>query len=233
MHELTTLTKPYNIELTSKTCEQFETYSRLLLQWNKQLNLTAITQPREVLEKHFLDSIMPLALHEIPHGAAIIDVGTGAGFPGIPLKIVRPDLRLTLLDSLGKRLNFLSELSRELGQQNEIIHARAEDAAHSPALRESFNLATSRAVAALPMLCELCLPYVRPGGVFIALKGPGADAEITAAQSAAATLGGSAIEKISYTLPESGERTLCISEKLSQTPPKYPRKPKQIAKTPL
>ena len=233
MHQLTTLAAPYGIELTSQSIKQFETYSRLLLEWNKRVNLTAITQPPQVLEKHFLDSIMPLALHEIPHGAAVIDVGTGAGFPGVPLKIMRPDLRLTLLDSLGKRIRFLSELSRELGQENEIIYARAEDAAHNPVLRESFNVATSRAVAALPILCELCLPFVRPGGVFIALKGPQAGAEIFDAGSAAETLGGSAIAKISYTLPESGGRTLCISEKLSHTPPKYPRKPKQMTRTPL
>ena len=230
MHELAT---PYGIELTAEAVEHFDIYSRLLLEWNSRVNLTAITEPSQVLEKHFLDSILLLALHEIPHGAAVIDVGTGAGFPGVPLKIVRPDLRLTLLDSLGKRISFLGELSRELGQDNEIVHARAEDAAHDPALREAFCMATSRAVAALPILCELCLPFVRPGGVFIALKGPQADAEIAAAGSAAEVLGGSAIEKISYTLPESGERTLCISRKVSHTPPKYPRKPKHIARTPL
>jgi len=233
MHELIDLAKPYGIELTDEACRHFETYSCLLLEWNQRVNLTAITQPPEVLEKHFLDSIIPLALHKIPRGAAVIDVGTGAGFPGVPIKIVRPDLRLTLLDSLGKRVRFLTELSQMLGQENEIMHARAEEAAHNPDLREAFCVATSRAVAALPALCELCLPFVRPGGVFIALKGPDADTEITAARSAVTILAGSTIEKMSYTLPSFGERTVCISEKISHTPTKYPRKPKQMTKAPL
>ena len=233
MRELIDLARPYGIELTSEACAQFETYARLLLEWNERVNLTAITQPREVLEKHFLDSIVPLALHKIPQGAAVIDVGTGAGFPGVPLKIARPDLRLTLLDSLGKRVRFLTELSQALGQQNEVIHARAEDAAHQPELREAFCVATSRAVAALPILCELCLPFVRPGGVLLALKGPEVDDEIATAASATVILAAGEVQKVSYTLPNFGERVLCISEKVSQTPAKYPRKPKQMAKAPL
>ena len=233
MHELTELARPYGIHVSEEACTHFETYHRLLLEWNERVNLTAITQPREVLEKHFLDSILPLSLLEIPQGTAIIDVGTGAGFPGVPLKIVRPDLCLTLLDSLGKRVDFLRELSAALGQENTLIHARAEDSAHDPALREGFFAATSRAVAALPMLCELCLPFVKPGGVFFALKGPDADAEIAEAQSASVILGGGEIRKEGYVLPAFGGRSICIAEKISQTPAKYPRKPKQMSKTPL
>jgi len=233
MHELTQLARSWGIDLPAQAASQFDTYCRLLLKWNERVNLTAITQPREVVEKHFLDSIIPLGLLEIPHGAAIIDVGTGAGFPGVPLKIARPDLRLTLLDSLGKRVDFLRELSQALGQDNEIIHARAEDAAHHPDLRERFCAATSRAVAALPLLCELCLPFVRPGGIFFALKGPEVDAEITESGNALATLGAGAMRKEGYTLPSYGGRSICLAEKVSQTPTKYPRKPKQINRAPI
>ncbi|MCL2858017.1 MAG: 16S rRNA (guanine(527)-N(7))-methyltransferase RsmG [Oscillospiraceae bacterium] len=233
MHKLADLARPCGIYLSDEAAVRFETYHRLLLEWNERVNLTAITQLQEVLEKHFLDSIAPLSLLEIPQGAAIIDVGTGAGFPGVPLKIARPDLRLTLLDSLNKRIDFLRELSAALGQENTLIHARAEDAAHDPTLRETFYAATSRAVAALPTLCELCLPFVQPGGVFFALKGPDADTEIALAQSASAILGGGTIQVENYTLPSFGRRSVCIAKKASQTPTKYPRKPKQMSRAPL
>ena len=233
MRDLIELARPYGIALSGEAVEHFETYHRLLSKWNERVNLTAITRQDEVLEKHFLDSIIPLSLLKIPRGAAIVDVGTGAGFPGVPLKIARPDLRLTLLDSLGKRIDFLRELSVVLGQENDIIHTRAEEAAHNPALREKFFAATSRAVAALPTLCELCLPFVQPGGVFVALKGPDVYPEIAAAQNASTILGGGEIQSESYKLPACGGRNICIIEKVSQTPTKYPRKHKQISKAPL
>lgn len=233
MTELITLAKQYEIELTPPMAEQFATYQRLLLCWNERMNLTAITQPREVLEKHFLDSLIPLAAWGLLPGARVIDVGTGAGFPGIPMKIARPDIELTLLDSQLKRTEFLRELSRELGQENRIIHGRAEEAAHDPALRESFCAATARAVAALPVLCELCLGFLRPGGVFFAMKGPDSVKEAESAREAAAILGGGEIKSCAYALPSFGERIIYLVEKASQTPAKYPRKHKQMTKAPL
>ena len=233
MTEFLDLAGRYGITLTSDMLEKFEAYRKMLLSWNKKMNLTAITEPREVLEKHFLDSLMLLKARELPVGARVIDVGTGAGFPGVPLKIVREDIKLTLLDSLSKRTIFLQELSRELGQDNEVIHARAEDAAHNPELRETFDAVTARALAAMPLLCELCIPFVRPGGVFFALKGPESQQEAALAKTAAGILGGGDIKSYAYDLPTSGSRIIYMTEKSSQTPAKYPRKHKQMTKTPL
>jgi len=205
----------------------------MLLSWNEKMNLTAITRPDEIVEKHFLDSLLLLAAKEIPTGVRWVDVGTGAGFPGIPLKIARPDIRLTLLDSLQKRTTFLTELSRELGQDNEVIHGRAEELAHDSAYREAFDYASARAVAALPLLCEVCLPYLREGGVFCAMKGPDSQTEAEAAKAGVALLGGGEIKQSSFQLPVSGGRMIYLIEKSSQTPLKYPRKFNQMTKKPL
>ena len=169
------------------------------------MNLTAITDPEGILIKHFLDSIAPLTLVPLPQGALLIDVGTGAGFPAIPLLIWRPDLQITLLDSLKKRLTFLKAALSTCGLAAQVIHSRAEDGGRRPDLREQFDLATARAVANLRELSEYCLPYIKPGGMFYALKGGDAAAEIRGAEKAIHLLGGRLGESISYSLPD-GQR---------------------------
>ena len=233
MTNLPELAKPYGIALTKEMATQFAVYQEMLLRWNEKINLTAITQPREIAEKHFLDSLMLLAAREIPRGSRLIDVGTGAGFPGIPLKIARPDIQLTLLDSLQKRTVFLGELSRALGQENEIIHGRAEEVAHSAGHREAYDFASARAVAALSLLSEICLPFLCVGGVFCAMKGPDCNEEVKGAEAGITLLGGDAATFYPYQLPTSGRRVICMSEKSSQTPQIYPRKHKQMTKKPL
>jgi 16S rRNA (guanine(527)-N(7))-methyltransferase GidB len=213
--------------------EKFERYAALLLETNKQINLTAITDPKEIAWKHFYDSIKVLEYAKIPPGAALIDVGTGAGFPGVPIKIMRPDLQLTLLDSLRKRTNFLTALSEAMEQENRIVHARAEDYGKDKAAREQFDAASSRAVAPLRMLCEYCLPFVKRGGLFLALKGGDVAEELAQAKNAIAVLGGECIGVESYALPNLDRRSLVIIEKISQTPPNYPRIPAKITKAPL
>lgn len=156
----------------------FAAYGDFLLEYNEKVNLTAITDPAQIAVKHFADSVIPLSLIGLPQGCSLIDVGTGAGFPGVPLKIMRPDLSLTLLDSLQKRLTFLEQLSGRLGQENAFVHARAEAAGAMPALRGRFDVAASRAVARLSVLCEYCLPLVKVGGFMLALKGPDCRGEL-------------------------------------------------------
>ncbi|MBQ6570261.1 MAG: 16S rRNA (guanine(527)-N(7))-methyltransferase RsmG, partial [Clostridia bacterium] len=159
------------IALNEQMYARFDTYAHLLEEWNQKINLTAIKEPREVVIKHFADSIIWLKYVDIPKGASVIDIGTGAGFPGIPLKIVRPDIKLTLLDSLNKRLVFLGEVCNSLEITANIVHSRAEEGGRDKKMREKFDFATARAVAHLRELSEYCLPYVKPGGSFIALKG--------------------------------------------------------------
>ena len=220
------------IELNEKQLMQFETYSLMLREWNEKMNLTAIKEPRDIAVKHFYDSLLFLANSEIPQGARVIDVGTGAGFPGVVLKIARPDIELTLLDSLNKRLIFLSELTKALGIKAELIHARAEEGAKPP-IRESFDIATARAVAALPTLCEYCLPYVKVGGKFVAMKGPSVIEEAKAAANAVKILGGGEFAISTEFLPEGDERCFAVTKKVSQTPTKYPRNSAKITKSPL
>lgn len=208
-------------------------YYDLLVERNRVMNLTAITEPHEVALKHFVDSLMLLSTCDIPQGASLIDVGTGAGFPGMVLAIARPDVRITLLDSLQKRLFFLDDVRDALGLENvQTIHSRAEDGART-ALREAFDYAVARAVAPLNILCEYCLPYVRVGGSFLAMKGRSADEELAAAMNAVGVLGGELFEKHLFTLGEAGERGIVVIRKKSQTPDAYPRKSKAIQKKPL
>ena len=223
----------YGIPLPDEAAGKFAVYQELLLDWNSRMNLTAITDPDEIVVKHFLDSLLLLNAVNLPSGAAIIDVGAGAGFPGVPLKLARSDLKLTLLDSLRKRTLFLEELSHQLGQSNEIIHARAEQLARDSAYREAFDVATARAVAGLPALCEYCLPFVKPGGVFAAMKGPDCSAETAQSANAIRELGGELVGIKSFSLPNDHHRAVVLIKKISQTPPKYPRTGVKIAKTPL
>lgn len=223
----------FGLALDARQCDYFNTYGNFMLEYNKKVNLTAITDPEEIAIKHFADSILPLAFTEIAPGSSLIDVGTGAGFPGVPLKIIRPDIRLTLLDSLNKRLVFLRELSALLGQENAFVHARAEMAGADEGLRGRFDVATSRAVAQLAVLCEYCLPLLKIGGKMLALKGPDCGAEIAAAQKAIGLLGGNLATVSDYTLANQGQRTLIVIEKVKPTPKKYPRQRVKLNEKPL
>lgn len=211
----------------------FEAYAAFLVEYNEKVNLTAITDPRGIVIKHFLDSLLLTKAVELPKGARLIDVGTGAGFPAVPVKILRPDVEVTLLDSLNKRIVFLAELSRRLGQGNEALHLRAEEGGRLPKYREGYDLATARAVAELRVLAEYCLPFVKVGGAFVALKGPDCGAEVEAAGAAIQKLGGKLERSEEYSLPDENRRTLIVIRKVSQTPPAYPRTAAKMAKSPL
>ena len=212
--------------------EPLETFSRMLLEKNQVMNLTAITDPRDVAFLHLLDSLALTGLAGL-EGRTVVDVGTGAGFPGVPLAIARPSARVTLLDSLGKRVDFLRESCRTLGLDNvECVHGRAEEFAGER--RETFDLAVSRAVAALPVLCELCLPLVKVGGAFWAMKSVDTEEEISASKTAVKVLGGRIQAVSDYTIPttEVVHRVVCI-QKTAPTPKKYPRRFALIKKQPL
>ncbi|MBR2476553.1 MAG: 16S rRNA (guanine(527)-N(7))-methyltransferase RsmG [Clostridia bacterium] len=221
--------------LTDAQSQQFERYFELLVEWNEKINLTAITEEYDVITKHFLDCLMCFDSKVIEDGVSVIDVGTGAGFPGIPLKIANPTLNVTLLDSLAKRLNFLNEVVGEL-KLNGIttVHARAEDGGRDKNLRQKFDVAVSRAVANLSTLSELCLPFVKVGGYFVSMKGPGAEDEIAAAKNAIKLLGGELQEVIHYHIPTTDlNHNLVIIKKIANTPDKYPRQAPKPAKMPL
>lgn len=225
--------KGFGIATDDRALSRFEDYSECLLEWNQKMNLTAITQPEEVAVKHFVDSLALLSFVTLKKGAKVIDVGTGAGFPGVPLKIARPDVRLTLLDSLNKRLVFLENLLRRLELEAELIHSRAEEGGRQSQLREGYDLATSRAVANLRVLTEYCLPYVRVGGIFAAMKGPEVEIELEDARKAIETLGGRVAEVKTFTLPEESGRSVVLIQKIKPTPAAYPRHGSKIAKLPL
>ena len=209
-------------------------YSELLLEQNKVMNLTAITQPEQVARLHFLDSAAILA-HTSLAGKSLIDVGTGAGFPGLVLKILEPSLRLTLADSLGKRVTWLEEVCARLGLEGvACIHARAEELSLEEPYRDGFDVATSRAVAAFPALCELCLPFVKVGGQFIAMKSVDSAAEVQAGEKAVKTLGGRLSAPVDYPVPGAGvTHRLVVVDKVSPTPRGYPRSWGKIKKAPL
>ena len=233
---LTDCAAAYGVEITPTLAERLDIYARLLVEWNEKMNLTAITDPTGIVVKHFTDSLLAAPL--LPTGSfSLIDVGTGAGFPGVPLALLREDCRLTLLDSLNKRLVFLEAVCRELGLPATLIHARAEEGGRRPDLREQFDVSTARAVAALPTLCEYCLPFVKVGGCFIALKGPDADREQEAAARAVSLLGGKVAHKTTVTLQadtiEPMERQLIRIDKTRPTSSAYPRPSAKIAKRPL
>ena len=219
------------VNLSDSALENFDFYAKTLVEPNKVMNLTAITEPDEIVIKHFVDSLELLKYIDIPRGASIIDVGTGAGFPGLPLLIAREDLNLTLIDALRKRIDFLDEVLSGCNLNAELIHSRAEDAGQNKVLRETFDFATARAVAPLNVLSEYCLPFVKEGGYFVALKG--SEDETESAKNAAALLGGRIEDTVSYKLPNGDPRTIVIIKKISQTPTIYPRKPKKIASAPL
>lgn len=223
----------YGLSLSEKQYERLYKYSELLVEWNGKINLTAITDPEGITVKHFFDSIYPFTLFELPENSKIIDVGTGAGFPSCPLKIYRDDLKITLLDSLNKRINFLWKVSETVGLGADCIHGRAEELGRNSQYREKFDCATARAVANLTELCEYCLPFIKTGGVFAALKGSGGTEELQSAEKAVSILGGKVEKKIDYNLPNGDGRTLIIIRKIKETPEKYPRNKGQMKKKPL
>lgn len=225
--------RSFGLELGERQKQQLEAYAELLIDWNSRMNLTAICQPEEIVVKHFLDSLLLLKHIDLPGGAAVIDVGTGAGFPGMVLKIARPDLELTLLDSLKKRISFLEELGRNLELPVVAVHGRAEELGRRPEYRERYDLATARAVARLAVLGEYCLPFVKPGGRFISMKGPDVSAEIAESVAALRLLGGSNPVVFSESLPDGSGRSFVHIKKISQTPAKYPRASAKITKQPL
>lgn len=218
-----------SIVLDERELQLFNTYATLLQTHNESCNLTSIEVER-FHDLHFLDSLAPLNYLELPLQASIIDIGCGAGLPGIPLKIVRKDLRLTLLDATQKKIDFVKTAVHKLGLENtDCVHGRAEVLAHNTDHREAYDCAVSRAVAALPVLLEYMLPFVRVGGFCLALKGPGAEIECQAAEEIVNTLGGSLQKPLLYKLPDSTEeRTIVLVEKVSSTPEKYPEREKAI-----
>lgn len=225
------------VEVDAALAQRLDIYAGLLVEWNEKMNLTAIVDPTDIVIKHFADSLAAAPL--LPDGAfSLIDVGTGAGFPGVPLAMFRPDCELTLLDSLNKRLVFLEEVCKAVGIKATFLHLRAEDGGKKTEFREQYDVATARAVGALPLLCEYCLPYVKVGGRFLALKGPTGEEESEKSRRAMAQLGGKVKEVRKFLLPadskgEAGERQIFFIDKCSPTPPKFPRSAAKIAKNPL
>lgn len=223
------------MNLTDKQKEQFNKYYEMLTDWNEKINLTAITDKDEVWLKHFEDSLSIVKIKDMDQTESVIDVGTGAGFPGLPIKIVYPNIKLTLLDSLDKRIRFLEAVVRELGLTDvTCIHGRAEDYSRSPEYREKYDLCVSRAVAGLSVLSELCIPFVKPGGSFVAYKSEKAEAEIAEAENALAILNGRIKTTEEFTLSDNVQKRVLIDiEKMGLTPEKYPRRAGVPAKKPL
>lgn len=216
--------------ISEEKCEMLEKYSKMLVEWNEKMNLTAITDSDGITVKHFLDSIIPIFTFEIEEGSKIIDVGTGAGFPGMPIKIVREDLKFTFMDSLNKRINFLKEVSGELGMKNaEFIHMRAEEGGKAQKYRQKYDFAVSRAVAPLKILSEYCIPFVKKGGIFAAFKSYDIDDEIKESKSMIGNLGGTVEDIKEVEIPFSDiKRKIILIRKEKDTPSQFPRKPNKI-----
>ena len=219
------------IELDQTALDRFDTYAELLVEWNGKMNLTAITEPEEIEVKHFLDCLMLPKYFDLGNTKTIIDVGAGAGFPSVPLLIYNPDLCLTMMDAINKRLTFLDTAIHAIGLEANLVHARAEDSGQDKNYREMFDLATARAVAPMNVLAEYCLPFVKVGGYFVALKGSNDDTE--QAKEAITTLGGEVVSNVSYKLNGTEPRSIVVVKKISQTPTQFPRKAKKISAKPL
>lgn len=224
-----------NIHLTEKQVQQFLVYYEMLIEWNEVMNLTAITDYEDVMKKHFVDSVSLVKACDLSGNLSVIDIGTGAGFPGLALKIAFPDLNVILLDSLNKRILFLNEVIGKLGLQGiETVHGRAEDYAKQDRYRESFDLCVSRAVANLSTLSEYCLPFVKVDGFFVSYKSEKILEELLSAEHAISLLGGKVEKQVEFTLPDSDiYRNLLVVKKMENTPFKYPRKAGLPGKEPL
>ena len=227
--------REYGIELDDNKIDCFLRYMELLKGWNQKIDLTAITEDEEIIKKHFIDSVSILQSGVIKEGMTIIDVGTGAGFPGIPLKIVMPSLKIMLLDSLNKRIIYLNDVIDQLKLKDiETVHARAEELSHKKEHRGKYDIAVARAVANLNKLSEYCIPYVKTDGYFISMKGPSVNDEIEGAKNAIGTLGGRLEKVIDIKLPgDDMEHKLVLVKKYKATEEKYPRKYAQIEKKPI
>ena len=223
----------FGIELDDLALQRFDTYARLLVEWNEKINLTAITEPDEIVVKHFVDSLTIFAYADIPMGARVIDVGTGAGFPGVAMLIIRPDLAMTLIDSTNKKLNVIRDILENVGLEANVVHIRAEEAGQSADFREKYDFSVARAVANLRELTEYCLPFVKKDGYFISMKSAKADEEIDGALGAIKILGGKIEDKKTFDLFDAGERSIIFIKKVSTTPKKYPRPSAKMAKNPL
>ncbi|MGP6140364.1 16S rRNA (guanine(527)-N(7))-methyltransferase RsmG [Jeotgalibaca sp. A127] len=234
--EFKTAVAELGLELSEKQMQQYNRYYELLVEWNEKINLTAITERDEVYLKHFFDSIT-LGLHtDVLKGeVALCDVGAGAGFPSIPLKIAYPEIKVTIVDSLNKRISFLELLFKELGLEGvRCFHDRAETFGQNPEHRAAYDIVTARAVARMSVLSELCVPLVKKGGYFVAMKASSSQEELDDAKAAIATLGGKVEEDYAFELPkEEGERHIVLIKKTKDTPKKYPRKPGLPNKKPL
>ncbi|MBU3091155.1 16S rRNA (guanine(527)-N(7))-methyltransferase RsmG [Clostridium sp. CM028] len=223
------------LEFSEKKYEQFMKYKDLIKEWNEKVNLTAIKEDEEIVKKHFIDSMKVFKFDQLKNAKNVIDIGTGGGFPGIPMKIIKPEVNIVLLDSLNKRVKFLNEVINSLQLENiKAIHGRAEDFAQEIQYREKFDVAVSRAVANLTVLSEYCIPYVKVGGYFVAMKGPAVEEEIKQSKNAIRMLGGR-IEHIEKVQIEDSDlnHNLVIISKISQTHRKYPRKAGMVTKEPL
>jgi len=227
--------KEMGIELSDTQIKQFRKYFELLVEWNEKMNLTAITDLEGVYLKHFYDSISASFYFDFTKVESVCDVGAGAGFPSLPIKICFPHLHVTIVDSLNKRITFLNHLSEQLQMENvSFVHARAEEFGQNELYREKFDVVTARAVARLSVLSELCIPLAKQDGYFVALKAAAGPEELKDAKKAIVTLGAALKEEFSYLLPvEESERTLYIFDKIKKTPKKYPRKPGVPNKTPI
>lgn len=230
-NRLCSLAKENGIILDDTALDRFDKYAELLVEWNGKMNLTAITEPEEIEVKHFLDCLMLPKYFNLDYIQTVIDVGAGAGFPSMPLLIYKPDLCLTMMDAINKRLTFLDTAVHALGLEAQLIHERAEAAGQDENYREMFDLATARAVAPMNVLAEYCLPFVKVGGYFVALKGSNDDTE--EAKNAIASLGGEIVDNISYKLNGTEPRSIVVIKKISQTPTQFPRKSKKISTKPL
>lgn len=231
-----TLLASNKILVTEEQLKKFRLYYTLLLDWNEKMNLTAITKIEEVYVKHFYDSLtLAMVYPQIAGDYRLIDIGSGAGFPGVPLKILFPQLKITFLDSLQKRIKYLEIVCNELALTDcTFVHGRAEDVAHKPEYREQFDIAVARAVARLAVLNELCLPFVSVGGVFFAMKGPDVDLEISDSRKSLNLFKSSIVKTHSLELPDDqGKRTIIQIKKMGPTPHNYPRKPGIPSKSPI
>lgn len=225
----------WQLDVTDEQLQQFETYYQLLVEWNQKMNLTAITDKDEVYMKHFFDSLTLLHSHlTFDQPLHLVDVGAGAGFPSIPLKIMHPSLQVTIVDSLNKRITFLKTLIEQLGlSQVTVCHDRAEHFGQQAEYRETFDIVTARAVARLNVLSELCLPLIKEGGYFIALKGASGEEEVAESNKAMTLLGGALETDATFALPNGDPRHIVVMKKVAPTPKKYPRKPGTPNKQPL
>lgn len=225
--------KEYDIDLSRDKAEFMDRFAEMLVDWNRKINLTAIIEPKEIVDKHLVDSLLVLNALDINKNANLLDIGAGAGFPSTPIAIARNDLKVTQIDSLNKRVSFLKEVANMLNLDITAIHARAEEYIKKHGQRQHFDFVVARAVAKLRCLVEYCLPFVKKDGFFIAMKGPDFEDELEKANSAIKILGGSVEKIVSFILPDESKRNIILIKKISHTPTIYPRSFAKISKSPL